>query len=248
MRKPRGQRSAVAARAIVRATLTQQARWWHVRAADLPFVVARADEDVSCAFFHVVERSDVRYAAVDLALWRVRRRGRVREPLLPHQGRQDRSDAGTRAAMGDLQRPRRSLDRAAILARLAASHRRRAADRGQGHAAAMVEAAPAQPHGYARRPSSDRLDPGAGPQAESDRRLQGLDAGPVSGTGTGVSSKSFWLLSFQPCGWWWRRRKRNPRPPIRRIPVLSSQGLDRGISIFFEHRRARWHDRSAPPA
>src|SRR5262245_28437654 len=73
MRKPHGQRSAVAARAIVRATLTQQARWWHVRAADLPFVVARADEDVSCAFFHVVERSDVRHAAVDFALWRVRR-------------------------------------------------------------------------------------------------------------------------------------------------------------------------------
>ena len=47
---------------------------------------------------------------------------------------------------------------------------------GEGGAAAVVEAAPAEPHRHARRPPPDRLDAGAGPPPEGDRRLQGLDA------------------------------------------------------------------------
>ncbi len=64
---------------------------------------------------------------------------------------------------------------AAVVARLAASHRRSAADRGALSAAGVAEAAPAKPHRHARRASSDRLDLGAGPPAESDRRLQGVE-------------------------------------------------------------------------
>src|SRR5262249_40272506 len=134
-------------------------------------------EALSAALLHLVEWPDLRHAAVDLALRRARGRGRVRQPLLPHQGRQDRPVAALRAALGDLQRHRGSLDRAAILARLAAPHRRRAADPGQGHATSLVEAAPAEPDRHARRPPPDRLDAGAGPAPEGDRRLQGLDAG-----------------------------------------------------------------------
>src|SRR5262245_51322999 len=158
-------------------------RWWHERAAH-PGLGSRADENVFSALLHLVERGDLRHAAVDLALRRARGRGRVWQPLLPHQGRQDRSDARLRAALGDLQRHRRSLDRAAVLAWLAAPHGRHAADAGKGHAAAVVEAPPAQSHRHARRPPPDRLDAGAGPQAEGDRRLQALDARPLAGVPT----------------------------------------------------------------
>ena len=51
----------------------------------------------------------------------------------------------------------------------------------QGRAAAVVEAAPAESHRHARRPPADRLDAGAGPAPQGDRRLQGLDARAVSG-------------------------------------------------------------------
>src|SRR5262249_60824443 len=74
------------------------------------------DENVFSARLYLVERGDLRHAGVDLALRRVRGRGRVRQSLLPHEGRQDRSNARLRAALGDLQRDRRSLDRAAVLA------------------------------------------------------------------------------------------------------------------------------------
>ena len=78
--------------------------------------------------------------------------------------------ARLRAALGDLQRRRRGFDDPAGLARLDASHGRRAADPGTGGAAAVVEAAPAQSHRHARRPAPDRLDAGAGrrPRATGD--------------------------------------------------------------------------------
>ncbi len=70
-----------------------------------------------------------------------------------------------------------------VLARLAASHLRSAADRGKGNAAPVVEAASAQSHRHPRCASSDRVDAGSGPQAEGDRRLQGLDAKPMTEDG-----------------------------------------------------------------
>src|SRR5262249_56320462 len=76
------------------------------------------------------------------------------------------------------------LEGAAGVAWLAAAHRRHATDAGKGQAAAVVEAAPAQSPRHARRPPSDRLDAGAGPQAEGDRRLQALDARPLAGVPT----------------------------------------------------------------
>ena len=79
----------------------------------------------------------------------------------------------------------RGLDGAAVMARLAASHRRRAADRGEGRAAAMVEAASAQPYRHARGASADRLDARPGAAPKSDRRLQGLDAGAIESSGAG---------------------------------------------------------------
>jgi len=62
------------------------------------------------------------HAAVDPPPWRARRRRRVRQPLLSDQGRQDRSHARLRAALGDLQRLCRGLDGRPGLARLAPSH------------------------------------------------------------------------------------------------------------------------------
>ena len=47
----------------------------------------------------------------------------------------------------------------------------------ESYAAALVEAAPAEPHRHAGRAPPDRLDPGAGPPPEGDRRLQGLEPG-----------------------------------------------------------------------
>src|ERR1700730_12931805 len=87
--------------------------------------MAAADENVSPALLHLVEWGNPGHVAVDLAARRARRRRRVRQSLLPRQGRQDRSGARLRAALGDLQRRGRSLDRAALVAWLAAPHRRR---------------------------------------------------------------------------------------------------------------------------
>ena len=96
---------------------------------------------------------------------------------------------------------RRSLEHSAILARLDASHRRCAADAGNGRAAPVVETAPAQPHRHAGGASSHRLDFGAGPQAESHGRLQGLDPGPVTRCGevSAEGRKPLWLFNFQRC-------------------------------------------------
>ena len=84
--------------------------------------------------------------------------------------------ARLRAALGDLQRRTPKPRVAAGLARLAAPHRRRAADAGELSAAAWEK--PHRPN-LTGTPGAtpDRLDPGAGPPPEGDRRLQGLDAG-----------------------------------------------------------------------
>src|SRR5438067_714668 len=60
------------------------------------------DEDIPPALLHLVERPDVRHAALDVALRRACRHRRVRQPLFPYAWRQDRSDARVRAALGDL--------------------------------------------------------------------------------------------------------------------------------------------------
>ena len=69
------------------------------------------------------------------------------------------------------------FDRATVMAWLAASHRRCPANGGERHPAAVVEAPPAQPHRHTGRAPSHRFDPCPGPQTESHRRLQSLDAG-----------------------------------------------------------------------
>src|SRR5689334_16022144 len=53
---------------------------------------------------HLVEQPDVRNPILDAALRRVCRRGRVREPVLPNEGRQGGPNSRLRAALGDLQR------------------------------------------------------------------------------------------------------------------------------------------------
>src|SRR4029453_14583048 len=138
-------------------------------------------ENVFPALLYLVEWGDLRHAGVDRALRRVGGRGGVRHPLLPNEGRQDRSDARLRAPLGHLQRHCGSLGRAAVLAWLAAPHRRCSADSGTGHAAAVVEAASTQSHGLARRLSSDRLDPRTRAPPQGDRRLQGLAPPPLAG-------------------------------------------------------------------
>ena len=62
------------------------------------------------------------------------------------------------------------------LARLAAPHRGRAADRRTDQTAPLGEAASAQSHRHAGRLSPERFDLGAGAPPQGDRRLQGLDA------------------------------------------------------------------------
>src|SRR5271166_6361823 len=64
------------------------------RPLDLPH---RSDPDESQdllhAFLQLVERPDLRDPVLDLAPWRVRRRGRVRQSLLSREGRADKSRA-----------------------------------------------------------------------------------------------------------------------------------------------------------
>src|SRR5262249_60585383 len=67
--------------------------------------------------------------------------------------------------------------RAAVLARLAASHRRHAPDSGKLQAAPMAKAAPAEYDRHACRLTSAGLDLGRRPPSEGDGRLQGLDSG-----------------------------------------------------------------------
>src|SRR5687767_13358150 len=121
-------------------------RWLRWHQGSCPFDSAVADETVLLEIVHLVEWPDVRHPVLDLALWRVRRRGRVRQPLLPHARRQDRSRTWVRAALGDLQRLRGSVDDPAVLARVDAPYGRSAADRGWLQAARVGEAAPAEPH------------------------------------------------------------------------------------------------------
>ncbi len=59
-------------------------------------------EAVSAQIFHLVERPNVWHAIVDVAVRRAGRPGRAGQPLLSHQGPQDRSDARLRAALGGL--------------------------------------------------------------------------------------------------------------------------------------------------
>ena len=64
-----------------------------------------------------------------------------------------------------------------VLAWLDASHRRRAADRGEIHCRAPGRSRTGQSDRHAGRATPDRLDAGARPPPEGDRRLQGVGAG-----------------------------------------------------------------------
>src|ERR1700680_1678255 len=78
------------------------ARWHQAAVKHARLRRASGDENLPAAVFYLVERPDLRHPSVDEALWRVCRRRRIRQSLLPHQGRQDRSDARPRTALGDL--------------------------------------------------------------------------------------------------------------------------------------------------
>src|ERR1700732_4233885 len=138
---------------------------------------ASAYETVFSQIIHMVEWQDLRHPIVDVAVRRTGRRRRRGQSLLPHQGSQDRSVARLRAALGDLQRLRGSEPGAAIMARLAASHRRRGANRRELHGARMGKAACAEPDGNAGGLPAVRFDPGQRPPACGHRRLQTVDAG-----------------------------------------------------------------------
>jgi hypothetical protein len=65
------------------------------------------------------------------------------------------------------------------LARLDAPHRRHTPDRGEGDAAAVVEAAPPESHRHSGGLPPDRLDARPEPPAEGDGRLQALGPRPL---------------------------------------------------------------------
>src|SRR5437868_11866052 len=115
-------------------------------------------ETVSAEILHVVERDDLRDEPVDVAIRRTGRYRRAGQQILPHQGRQDRSDAGLRAPLGDLQRLCRSQHDPAGLAWLDPPHRGRTADRRELCTARMAEAAPAEPARYAGSPPPGWFD------------------------------------------------------------------------------------------
>src|ERR1700722_1185135 len=141
---------------------------------------ASANEAVFSQIIHVVEWPDLRHPIVDVAVRRTGRRRRRGQSLLPHQGSQDRSIARLRAALGDLQRLCGSNPRAAVMARLAASHRRRGADRRELHGARMGKAASAEPDGDAFGLPALRFDAGERPPARGHRRLPAVDAGELN--------------------------------------------------------------------
>ena len=97
---------------------------------------------------------------------------------------------------------RGSFDDPAVLAWLDASHRRRSADRRKIQAASVAEAAPAQHDRHARRLSPVGIDARTRPPPESDRRLQGLEAGAVSASRAAKVSRlkeiprGVWALGF----------------------------------------------------
>src|SRR5579883_2392205 len=139
---------------------------------------SKADhETVPAQILHLVEWPDLWHPALDLSLRRIGRRGRAGQPLLPDARRQDRSDAAFRAPLGDLQRPRRGQPDPAGLAWLDPSYRRYAADRGRLQAAGVGKAACAEPHRYALRLPSIRLDARERQAPEGHRRLRAVDAG-----------------------------------------------------------------------
>src|SRR5258707_9214623 len=138
------------------------------------------DEAILPPHLHLVEWSDAWDPAVDGAFRRIRRHRWIRQSLLPHQERPDRSHPRLRAALGDLQGARRGLDHRPGVAWLDAPHRRYAPHDGEGHAQAVVEAAPAQSHGHARRLSSDRFDADQKPPAQGDRGLQAVGSRPLA--------------------------------------------------------------------
>src|SRR5215510_11185907 len=174
-----------------------------------------ARNEFHASLLHVVERLDLRHAGLDQALWRVRRRGRVRQPLLPNAWRQDRSQPRLRASLGDLQRRGRGFDGSAVMARLAPPHRRCSSDAGQGRAAPVVEAASRQPHRHARRAPADRLDAGARAPPQGDRRLQGLDAGSLTfGRSPGFPKKPLDMRAL-------RRWNDPPAGPVALSPPYS---------------------------
>src|ERR1700688_2112124 len=69
------------------------ARWHQAAVKHARLRRASGDEKLPAAVFYLVERPDLRHPVMDEALWRIRRRRRIRQSLLPHQERQDRSDA-----------------------------------------------------------------------------------------------------------------------------------------------------------
>src|SRR4029078_190344 len=103
-----------------------------------------ADEKLPAQNVHLVEFADLRDAILDLDVWRDRRRGRVRQPVLSDPRRQDRQGARLRARVGDLYRLHGALHGAPIRARLAPSHRRHATDAGKLQTASVAEAASAE--------------------------------------------------------------------------------------------------------
>ena len=82
--------------------------------------------------------------------------------------------------LGDLQRLRRGLAGAAVMAWLAASYRRRAAERRDLQAAGLGKAASPQSDRDISGLPALRLDPGERPPPQGHRRLPAVDAGKIS--------------------------------------------------------------------
>src|SRR5215831_19135802 len=115
-------------------------------------------EGIPGPLLYLVEWRDPQYAGVERAPWRVRGRRRIRQSLLPGEGRAHRSGAWLRAALGDLQARGGGLDDRAGVASLDALHRRYSAHRREGDAAAVVEAPSPQSHRHSLGLPSDWLD------------------------------------------------------------------------------------------
>ena len=115
------------------------------------------------AFRHLVERGDPQHPVLHQPARRAGRPRPVRQRLLPKAGH--RSVARLRAALGDLQRRLRGLDDPAGLERLAASHRRRPAERGGLQAPPVGAAAYRQPDRHAGGDSAQGVDPQPRPAA-----------------------------------------------------------------------------------
>src|ERR1700731_4572769 len=101
-RDGRQARYAAAARAFCRSLYWTIRRAGGIRATSCNETVPRPDEAILAQNVHMVERPDLRHAIVDLAVRRTGRRGRAGQPLLPHQGRQDRSHAPLPTPLGGL--------------------------------------------------------------------------------------------------------------------------------------------------